>query len=264
MKMISEITKFDYIVSFRKDSSDEKVIAHSFEEDIYLPEIKYLTFKKNDVIIDVGAHIGCFSLMLNHITMDKLRFFCFEASKETFDILEKNVKKNDLQAFTVVHRAMTSKDNTTIKLYHDEKEGNWGHSVVHDFGSTYEEVSSINLDKFLVNNKIETIKLIKFNCEGAEIDIIMNLSSNGLKKIQNMVLLYHFDLEKNYTLTQIKEKLIKSGFAIDVKPTSDLRGWIIASRDSKIRLRLFNVFLDLKKAHFITKKWLKNLLFKVK
>src|SRR5690606_4150668 len=82
-------------VYYRKGTEDEKVLTHSFDNDIFFKEIPSFKPRKTPVIIDVGAHIGTFSI-LSFLKFPRSRIFSVEASQETYEVLEKNIRSNDL------------------------------------------------------------------------------------------------------------------------------------------------------------------------
>src|SRR5207244_8461009 len=50
-------------VAFRKGTADELVIGHSFDNDIFFSGFPEYQPAEDDVIVDVGARIGHFSLL---------------------------------------------------------------------------------------------------------------------------------------------------------------------------------------------------------
>jgi len=212
-------------VYYRAGTEDEKVLKHSFDNDIFFKEIPSFKPRKNPVIIDVGAHIGTFSI-LSSVKFPNSKIFSIEASHETFDILKKNIKTNNLP-INAYHNALLDK-NETIKLFHSTATGNWGHSVTKELSHSYEEVQAISLDDFLHDNSIEFIDLVKFNCEGSEFNILLNSSQATIKKIGLAIILYHEDLAtNNYSLMELLMLFKKESFRTLVIPKSANRGWLV-------------------------------------
>jgi len=115
-----------------------------------------------------------------------------------------------------------------VKLYHSEENGNWGHSVTKELSNSYEEIEAISLDRFIKETQIEKIDLIKFNCEGAEFDILTKLTKESINKIRLGIILYHEDLVENaYTLTGLQKIFEQNNFHIVHKPQGPQRGWLI-------------------------------------
>src|SRR4051812_42176445 len=48
----------DFLVAYRPDTSDESVLKHSFDRDIFFPGVPEYEPKQGHAILDIGAHIG--------------------------------------------------------------------------------------------------------------------------------------------------------------------------------------------------------------
>lgn len=240
-------------IKYRKETEDEKVLNHSFDNDIFYREIPSFKPTKTPIIIDVGAHIGTFSL-LTAIKYPNAKIYAIEASKETFDILKKNVEDNKLHNIVPIHAAMSDSEGI-IKLFHSLEDGNWGHSITKELSNSFEEVKAIMLEKLIYKENIKQIDLIKFNCEGAELNILMNCSQSTLQKISCAIILYHEDLNDNkFIVSDLIQYFKKSKFLTKeiFKNFTPGRGWLIVwnsgyySRISMLISKFENLF----------KKWL--------
>src|SRR4051794_3517427 len=87
------------VMSYRVGTSDEKVLAHSFRNDIFLPEIPEYRPRSTDTIVDVGAHIGTFTCLMAGLAKQG-RIVAVEACGDTFALLEKNVSRNSFPNVT--------------------------------------------------------------------------------------------------------------------------------------------------------------------
>lgn len=228
-----------YKIFYRAGTEDEKVLEHSFENDIFYREIPELSFSENPTVIDIGAHIGTFSILT--AIKSNARVFAIEASLESFNILNQNILSNDLRNVFPIHAAMGAIDGR-VKLYHDMESGNWGHSITTKLSDSYENVSAFTLETFLNRNAITEVDLIKFNCEGAEMDILMTAPEHVLGKIHSAIILYHCDLNNRYSLLQLTRKLKAVGFITKQVFHNENRGrgWLILyNRKKYSRLSLF-------------------------
>ncbi|MBE3128584.1 MAG: FkbM family methyltransferase [Actinobacteria bacterium] len=123
--------------------------------------------------IDVGANIGKFSVIVAKNLYGKV--YAIEPHPQTFDILRKNIKLNNLKNVEAINFACSSKKGD-IDLYIDER-GTLGHSIKADsksVGKRKIKVKAICLDDLEIDN----VKLIKIDVEGAESDVL-----KGAKKI---------------------------------------------------------------------------------
>lgn len=227
-------------VVYRPGTSDERVLDHSFGNDLFFKELPYLKLSKDPVILDVGAHIGTFSL-LSAIRYPNARVFAFEANNETHTILESNIRINGLQdRVTSFQQAMAGKAGN-VRLYHNEQEGNWGHAITKKLSDSYEEVECVTMGQ-VMKNVDSTVDLVKFNCEGAEFEIILNSPPDLLRDIGCAVVLYHEDMiENKYSYRDIVEHFATAGHRCVLLHQKKDRGWIIAVNSEVYNAWLFTM-----------------------
>ena len=229
MIKIKKIWNFN--IHYRPNSSDEDVLEHSFENDIFYNGIPEYSQKKKAVIIDVGAHIGTFSILSSMIS-PKGKIFAIEPCKETFEILQMNKIENKIENLFISNIALSDFKGET-KLFYDNEYGNWGHSISKEISNDGEIVNTNTLQNYFFENEITYCDLIKFNCEGSEFDILLNTPIDILLKIRFALVLFHEDLTKdNLKYSLLVEKLEKANFTVKVRnlTSNPTRGWIIAYR----------------------------------
>lgn len=226
-------------VFFREGSSDEAVIKHSFSNDIFYPAIPDILIRPAMNIFDIGAHIGTFSL-LSCKKFANVRVFAFEPNRESFELLQKNIQDNEIKNIQAINMAVTEKKGKT-ELYLDNE--NWGHSTSYRVGSEVQQIESVTLSDFLNEQKIEHCDLIKFNCEGAEFNILYSMKSSSLNKIGMMLILYHEDLASGPedTLTELYRFLKGNGFYCRVVNKSETRGWLIAKNKNFYKRKIWGL-----------------------
>lgn len=214
-------------VAYRLDSADEDVIGHSFEKDIFLAAIPGHVLPEDGTVLDVGAHIGTFSLLTARMA-HKGRVVAVEASRETADLLRINAALNGI-ANICVHQAALGGENGTAHLYHDAA-GNWGHTIMQAVSGHAEAVPAMTLGALVAAEGIRRIDLAKFNCEGAEFPILLGATDEELKLFRKMIVLYHGDLAQGQSHEALLGRLNAIGFATEVRDVWGERGWIIATR----------------------------------
>lgn len=231
-------TKIDgFEVNYRPNTSDEEVIKEGFKNDVFIKRVFEYEIKNNHTIIDIGAHIGVFTMTTAKKSPNG-KIFSFEPCHDTFELLKKNVEDNKLNNVSVEKVAISDTNGKTF-LYYDEAQGNWGHSITAKLSESGEEVQTLTLSEVFKKYNIAHCDLIKFNCEGAEFKILLNLDQNILKKIDTMIILFHEDLSQ-HTVLDIKNHLKSANFTINIRENvlDSNRGWLIAYRPNLLNLTL--------------------------
>jgi FkbM family methyltransferase len=215
-------------MAYRQGSVDEQVIRETIEDDMFFKGAPEYVIKQNDTIIDVGAHIGAFSVLAaKRIPNGKI--YAIEPSQESYTILEQNIRMNGFSNIICFKRALYDRKGE-IKLFYDNQHGNWGHSIVKEFSSEGEIVQCDTLQNFFADNDIKACGFMKFNCEGAEFSILLSTPFETLKKISVILILYHCDIEKKYSLSELTSHLRKADFIIVKRFQFGDRGWMVAHR----------------------------------
>lgn len=215
-----------FTVAYRPDTSDEGVLSHSFEDDIFLRGVPEYRPQGSDTVLDVGAHLGDFSLLLSrHVA----RVYAVEARHETFALLKTNLYLNSASNVVADHLALS--DQTGFcRLYLATEGESWGDSTTHDFNGSTETVASATLARYLFERNIPHVDFAKFNCEGGEFPILMSADAATLSRFTTLLVLYHCDLVNGVDERMLREKLEQCGFTTSVRNKTDSRGWIIATR----------------------------------
>jgi FkbM family methyltransferase len=213
-------------VAYRQGSVDTEVLGHSFARDIFFAAIPDYHPAGDAVILDVGAHIGTFSLLAAE-KAPRGRVYAIEASRQTADLLAINVGLNGHANIEVNHLALSGR-NGPLQLHHDPA-GNYGHSITRRLSASSETVEGVTLEKFLDDRGITAVALAKFNCEGAEFPILLAAPCEVLRRMERMIVLYHCDLADAPAET-LQAALERCGFATTILNRTEDRGWIVATR----------------------------------
>lgn len=136
----------------------------------------------NALVLDIGAHIGSFTLYLKQKRPD-LKIYCFEPAPDNFKILSENITINGFSDIKLFQVAVASQ--TGQKYLEKEKLA----SNAYKLGQSGKRVDCLDLDTFIKNEGIYEIDLIKMDCEGAEFEILTNFKN--LKKVKSIILEYH-------------------------------------------------------------------------
>ena len=216
-------TKNNLKIKIRVNSTDLMALTNVWMINEY--EIEKFKIKKDDIMIDVGAHIGLFSLLASKSCFAG-KIFSYEPINENFEMLIQNIKSNKLKNIFPFNLAV-SKNTSNVKLFLDKDES--AHSIFQK-NTSYVTVESISLQKIFDDNDINFCKILKLDCEGAEYEIIDSLPDKYFEKIQNMIIEYHLADSKPELGKDLISKIKNAGFQITTKPHHNDMGLLIATK----------------------------------
>src|SRR3989344_1810380 len=142
---------------------------------------------KCGVIIDIGAHIGSFSVYAAR-QAENSSIFSFEPSPENYFQLNKNIALNRLTNVHSFQKAVAAHSGRAPFYY--DRFNNAAHSIVKET-KDFIDVDCTTLKDILLEFKIEYCDFLKVDCEGAEYEILFNTPAEILKRIKRIALEYH-------------------------------------------------------------------------
>ena len=216
-------TTTDLKIKIRVKSTDLMALTNVWMINEY--DVDSFKINQNDVVIDVGAHIGLFSLLVSQFCKTG-KIFSFEPIRENFDLFVSNLELNHIQNVFPFNVGV-SKNSGGLNLFLNDDQS--AHSIFPN-GSKSVAEDSTSLQKIFDEKKISACKLLKLDCEGAEYDIIDSLPVEYLDKIQNMVIEYHFADTKPELIKNLIIKIKNAGFKIQTMPHYDDMGFLIARK----------------------------------
>ncbi|MDD3783490.1 MAG: FkbM family methyltransferase [Candidatus Portnoybacteria bacterium] len=162
--------------------NDFAVSSHLLGDKVYEPTETNIVrgqINKGDIVVDMGANIGYYTLIFAGLVGKSGKVFAFEPDRDNFALLSKNVKENKFDNVILINKAISDKNGQT-KLYLSKD--NKGDHRIYDSGENRDSVvvDVVCLDDFLGEYK-HKINFIKMDIQGAEgnalkgmIDIIKN------------------------------------------------------------------------------------------
>lgn len=170
------------------DARDTLGLAVGAYEPLQTELVKKI-IKTGDVVLDIGANIGYYTLIFAKLVGEKGKVFAFEPGPSNFTLLKKNVEINGYQNVTSVQKAVSNKTGK-IRLYLSHSIT--GHRIydTHD-GRKFIEIEVVRLDDYFKNYK-GRIDFIKIDIEGAEGAAIRGMSSL-LRKNKNLKIVTEFN-----------------------------------------------------------------------
>jgi len=144
----------------------------------YETQIMKNHIKKGDVVIDVGANIGYFTLLYSRLVGEKGKVIAFEPEPKNFELLKKNIEINNYDNVIIEQKAV-SDSNGTLNLFLAD---NMANHKIYQLSESYDKsipIESVILDDYLKeHNLTDKINFIKIDVEGAEYNVF-----NGMKSV---------------------------------------------------------------------------------
>ena len=196
----------------------EEVINMTIREDDI---IEHFTPKQGDIVVDIGANIGRYTIIGSKRVGTQGKVVAIEAHPGNFEMLNRNIKLNQLTNVIPLNYAAYSKE-TKIRLYVPDEESGYTiyHTLMERTGKKFVEVNANTLDYLLQLNQIkqEQVKWIKIDVEGAELDVLKG-STNVLSKSKDIALLIEVHGPANYR--PVVEFLSLYDFKIEFEKSHD-------------------------------------------
>jgi len=189
------------------------VIDEFFVDRMYR-SVEYLISNIKYPIIDIGAHIGVFSLYAS-VLCPKSNVLALEPEPSNFQLLKENLRLNKIKNVTPIKSALIACKESKTELYLSTNTHN--HSTNKPINqSTSITVPATNLEKIIKQHKLSKIGILKMDIEGAEFQIISNIQYPIFDLIQNMVIEYH-ETEKNKR-ADLENTIRSHGFSVEHFP----------------------------------------------
>ena len=148
--------------------------------------------QKGNIVIDVGANIGYYTLIFARLVGNEGKVFAFEPEPSNFNILNRNLQLNGYKNVIVEQKAI-SDNNGKIRLYISELTTGMHRTYPSKYCSkAFVDVDLIKLDDYFSKiSLIDKINFIKIDVEGAEFGVLKGIS-NILKKSKDIKILIEF------------------------------------------------------------------------
>jgi len=227
-----KLTKKDYVIfetrsglkiKIRVNSTDLMALTHVWMIQEYSGDD--FPISNDDVIIDVGAHIGLFALFASQFCKNG-KIFCYEPIKENYKILIENIEMNQIQNIFPNNLAVT-KETSRVKIFLNDDQS--GHSMFTQ-NKNFVEVDSKSLSDIFIDNGIKECDFLKLDCEGAEYEIVESISSDLFTKINKTAIEYHMVDTKPELLEQLINKLKQFSFSVHTRPLFVDIGFLFAKK----------------------------------
>lgn len=184
----------EHFLDFKVSFSSYDIFFAIFRQ-IFVRHAYYLeTTNQEPVILDCGGNIGMATLYFKYL-YPKAKITIFEPSQEVFDLLEKNIKNNNLKNVEIVRAAVSDADGQA-EIYPRGAAacGNTLEQNISKVTPTKKTVVPYSIKTTKLSSYINSnIDLLKLDIEGSEGSVIKDLSANNkLVLVKQCVMEYHY------------------------------------------------------------------------
>ncbi|MGM0531524.1 MAG: FkbM family methyltransferase [Bacteroidota bacterium] len=169
--LIGRSKKYGMEMKFKtQDGGGRKIYKRGiYEEELSDFLIENLKFEDDDIILDVGANIGWYSVLFDKMTPANVFIYAFEPDPDNFHCLTHNIQRNNRKNIIPVQKGISDKtEKKTLYLYKSSNTGR--HSMLNINTQSTIEVETVKFDDFIDKEglNINKIKFLKIDIEGYE------------------------------------------------------------------------------------------------
>jgi len=167
----------------------EIIMVSGFQEP-YVKNI--LDVKKRDIFVDVGAHIGTYTIPIAKKVGENGKVISFEPHPKSIDLLERNIALNQINNVVLIKKPVS--DSIKKVLFRLSKDPPTSGIETDDKNESVIEMEAIDLDTALSEQNLTKIDWLKIDVEGKELDVLKG-SKNILKNFSPKLIIEMFNKE---------------------------------------------------------------------
>ena len=173
--------------------------------------------KPGMTVVDIGAHVGFYTLIAARLVGANGRVYAFEPNPEVYKILIRNIRINGYQSIVQAIPKGVSNQERTVRLFVPlEKSGEAGFYPQEATDNTCIEVETLTLDGFFADEDWPKIDLVKIDVEGAEIEVLEGMREL-VRRSKDLKLIVEFNPENQMRACGSYTKLFETLVALGCK-----------------------------------------------
>lgn len=195
----------------RPNTDDLKIVKSNLVTKHYMRN--FIPITENSIVVDVGAHIGAFCVIA---AKNARRVVAFEPDPDNYQMLKKNTELNKLTNVHIFEMAVSGySGHRDMYFFGDSSTGS--HSLYNAGGTSIvkKRVRTISIEEIMKRERLPRVDFLKLDCEGAEHDILRNMSPETADKIMCIAMETH-GLEGESCI-DIPARLQELGFEVRVE-----------------------------------------------
>jgi FkbM family methyltransferase len=205
-------TRDGHAIEIRPGTSDRFFFREVLVHLEYLRQGQ--TISPGDTVVDIGANIGCFSILAARRAGPTGRVIAVEPGPAAYEQLCRNLELNALDNVTLVRAAVGDRDETARFHVYDKS----GLSSLYESvdgrnaaGQTV-DVEVMTLATLFAAQRIHRCDYLKVDCEGGEYAIVRGMGPDLASRIRQITLEVH--RIPDHEPAEVRERLTALGFEI--------------------------------------------------
>ena len=186
---------------------DKEVIEEFYSYDGY----EDITLSDHTTVIDIGAHIGLFTIRAAEAGST---VYAFEPSPHSYECLLRNIELYEVSDRVVSQNTAVTSEIGTVEIALSDTESLYDSTEIAISG-TKRIVPSTTLSEIASKNRFEGTTLLKMDCEGAEFEIIRSSNVEDFEDIDVIFLEYHAE---SGNPVEIEKELESMGYSVSIRP----------------------------------------------
>jgi len=192
---------------------DRYIVDEIFLDRAYFPDSEF-SIKNNDVVVDIGAHIGVFTVYA--AKKSNCYVYSYEPRPDNFALLKENVHLNKIEDRVKTFQYAVGGVSGNLQFSMDPEGlgqlgGTTGRKII---------VQSTTLKEIMDSNNLLKINFLKIDVEGAELDLLLNLPREYFSRIEKISMESHTIM----ITSKLTAYLSSNGFVVKTLklPNSDM------------------------------------------
>jgi FkbM family methyltransferase len=201
------------VITIRRNIWDARILQEIFLNN---PYVQGMTLGPQPTVVDIGGYIGDFALYAIK-RLGARKVIIYEPSKKNFAIIKRNIENNHLGDRVVpVNMAVSDMSELSMDIdVADRQQVNISAYELGAFSST--RVPSVTLSDLFDTHRLESVELLKLDCEGSEYAILLGAPVTLFKRIQNIAMEYHEIDGFEEKLAALRMHLKNAGYALEIR-----------------------------------------------
>jgi FkbM family methyltransferase len=170
--------------------------SHRIFSEIWFYEVYDVpgfSVRPGDLVLDIGANLGLYTYYAAYLGA---RVIAFELYAESFEMLNRNLKRNGFTDQVSARCQAVGKDSGLVDFYTTPVDGGGMNTMSTEFALRFNhekssKVGCVRLTDVLNIIPDERVRLCKIDCEGAELEILSSLSVSNVRRIDAFALEFH-------------------------------------------------------------------------